>query len=107
MGGGSAISLFSYAVVGTIDRKFGGTEYRIIKIISHPKLNERPFLNDISLFRTKDEISFNEYVQPIALPTADLPEEGNVFVTVSGWGATLVSFSLFFYFFNLTNKTIS
>lgn len=90
--GRNAIPLFIYTVVGTIDRKVGGTRYRVSRVYNHPKYNPNRLLNDIALLRTKNEILFNEYVQPIALPTADLAEEGNVVVTISGWGRIKVIF---------------
>ncbi|XP_014230915.1 trypsin-1-like [Trichogramma pretiosum] len=55
----------------------------------HPKYpgNVAPY--DIALLKLSTPLKFNEKVQPIALPKADVYPEGEV--TLSGWGSTSTS----------------
>lgn len=78
------------ATVGTIYQSNGGKTYSVSDIIySNPPYNPAKLENDIALIRTKEEIKFTQYVQPIALPTSNLLEQTTV--TVSGWGISNVS----------------
>lgn len=76
-----------YAAVGTI-RLNGGFSIKIEEILRHEHYDGSELLNDVSLLRTYKEIIFTKFVQPIALPTADLPEDTKVLL--SGWGQTKV-----------------
>lgn len=64
--------------------------YELSKIKNHPKYKPGKLANDISVLRTKKSIVFDDFVQRIALPTADV-SEGNVSATVSGYGQYRVS----------------
>lgn len=81
------------AVLGTINLKLG-VRVNIDTIIQHENYNNINVLNDISLLRTAEEIVFTNDIQPIALPTHNLPDEGNAAVIFSGWGKTSVRYVL-------------
>lgn len=77
------------AVVGAVKLREGGTPYNISKIIPHPLYqNQKSLKHDIALWRTSEDIVFEQNVQPVALPTADT--FGDVPLIVSGWGRTSV-----------------
>lgn len=84
--------LFIYAVVGTISLK-SGVSINFNKITPHEGFSLERIENDISLLRTATEITFTNFIQPIALPSRNLPEEGNIAVILSGWGQTAVSYN--------------
>lgn len=83
------------AVVGALRRSEGGIFVELEKITKHPKWDRSNLINDISLIRTATPIIYSEFVQPIALPTTNLPEAGDFPVTISGWGRTSVSDEFF------------
>lgn len=83
-----------YAVVGALRRLKGGTIVELERITPHQQYNPKIYKNDISLIRTSTEIIFSEFVQPIALPSDNLPVNGDFSVTISGWGRTSVIFIL-------------
>lgn len=58
----------------------------INRLVNHPRFNHRTLANDISVLRTVEKIVFNWSTQPISLPTTDVPVEGNVPATVTGYG---------------------
>lgn len=67
--------------------------YTIDKIDFHPKYRAPSKRYDIAMLRTRENIVFNEFVQPIALPSQNIV--GDVPVTVSGWGTLEVGFEWF------------
>lgn len=85
-----------YAVVGALRRLSGGVSVKLNKITAHEKYNPYRILNDVSLLRTAEEITFTDVIQPIALPSADLPADSQVLL--SGWGRTSVSYCFSTYF---------
>lgn len=85
------ISQQMFVVVGSIELNNGGKIYNISKRIQHPLYDytdRESFRNDIALWRTTEEIQFDDNIQPVALPTEDTP--ANVSLIVSGWGYTEV-----------------
>lgn len=79
-----------YAVVGTVNPNANtGIKYSLDKITPHEHFDPHSIFNDISLLRTTKKIAFNEYIQPIALPTKDTG--ANVQAFISGWGITAVN----------------
>lgn len=66
-----------------------GTRHELNRITRHPNFNWALRSNDIAVLRTVKPIEFNDFVQPIALPTAAV-EKGRV-VLVAGWGTIYVS----------------
>lgn len=80
------------AVAGTNSRTKGGTEYKIDKIIIHPKSTEKPQVNDIALLRTVEKITFTEKVKAIKLPTRATKEGATALL--AGWGYVDVSIGL-------------
>lgn len=74
---------------------YGFTRYALNGIINHPKYKSCKLANDISVLRTTRAIVFTPRVQRIDLPTADVPPEGKVPATVSGWGQYRVSEKIF------------
>lgn len=91
-----------YVVVGTVHPSANtGVKYNLDKITWHERFDPHTIFNDISLLRTAEKIAFNDFVQPIALPTKDTT--GNVEALTSGWGITSVKLHhlirLFIFFF--------
>lgn len=84
----NSIPYFVYAVVGSIDIFEGGNVIFIDKITAHEKYSSNDHPNDISLLRTKFEITYSEFVQPISLPKQNI--EPDTPVVLSGWGANEV-----------------
>lgn len=80
---------YVYAVVGT-RRLSGGIEVKLDKIFTHEGYDSRNLVNDVSLLRTAKKLKFTPLIQPIALPTADLPKSGDTEVLLSGLGQTSV-----------------
>lgn len=76
-------------VVGSNTLDEGGESYSVEEIINHPQYTSSNISNDIALIKLKDEIKFNERVQPIQLPTEDT--RGGENLMLSGWGSTSVS----------------
>lgn len=74
----------------------GGVSVKLNKITAHQKYNPYRILNDVSLLRTAEEITFTDFIQPIALPSADLPTDSQVLL--SGWGRTSVRYCFSTYF---------
>lgn len=65
-----------------------GNEQKIVlsKIIQHENYNSFTITNDISLLQVSKPFTFNQFVQPIALPKAGHAASGSC--VVSGWGTT-------------------
>ncbi|XP_070823425.1 trypsin-1 [Chaetodon trifascialis] len=62
---------------------------RSSRVIRHPKYNAYNIDNDIMLIKLSEPAVFNQYVQPVALPTRCAP--AGTMCTVSGWGSTMSS----------------
>lgn len=78
-----------YAVVGAHKLTGDGTKINILRFINNPSYDLISSRNDISLLRTKQEIVFNNFVQPIALPMADFPfdmPQSEMKAVITGWG---------------------
>lgn len=78
-------------VVGAHNRASGGTHYTLDKIVVHPKYNSLAGTNDIMVLVTAKDIKYTELIQPIGLPTKNLPVKGGVPAFLSGWGINTVS----------------
>ncbi|XP_076594250.1 trypsin-1-like isoform X1 [Chaetodon auriga] len=57
------------------------------RVIPHPNFDEATNANDIMLIKLSRPAVFNQYVQPVALPTSCAPV--GTMCTVSGWGETM------------------
>lgn len=77
------------AVVGVLHKEEDGLLFYFDNVMPHEEFDYTSMVNDIALIRTDEEIIFTDFIQPIALPTRNLPEEGNVATIVSGWGRVL------------------
>jgi len=58
------------------------------KIIGHPNYDSNTISNDICLLHLQESLQFNDWVQPIALPTQGQEYEAGTECTVTGWGTT-------------------
>lgn len=109
-----------YVAVGALISTFSGLNYDgvaidIDKLIVHEDFyyeinkNHRVIVktlrNDIALIRTASEIIFTNFVQPIDLPTQDLPKGGNTRLVVSGWGNTNKTETGFMQYFEVHTVT--
>ncbi|XP_017477558.1 PREDICTED: serine protease SP24D-like [Rhagoletis zephyria] len=69
---------------GTHNRIAGGVIVQVKRVVVHE--GYASITNDLALLELEEHLSFSEKIQPIALPTAEVPA-GSV-VTISGWGLT-------------------
>lgn len=76
-------------LVGTNNLKEGGTRYAFEKIIPHKSYGNPRFAYDIAVLKVKDNIEFNDKVQPIEY-SADEIAGGSV-SQLTGWGRLSVN----------------
>ena len=57
-------------------------------IIKHESFNASSIDNDIALIKTKQKITFNQYVQPVCVPGANFSYPAGKAAFISGWGST-------------------
>ena len=62
------------------------------KIIGHPNYDSNTISNDICLLHLQESLQFNDWVQPIGLPTQGQEYEAGTECTVTGWGTTSVCY---------------
>lgn len=82
---------FIVAVIGSIYRKKGGVTIKLNKIMSHEEWDRSKLINDIALLRTAEEVLFSSTIQPVALTTKNLPDDGKTSLLLSGWGKNSIS----------------
>ncbi|KAG8036034.1 hypothetical protein G9C98_004613 [Cotesia typhae] len=80
-------------VTGTNRLSEGGDRYQAKTLVPHKKYNSMVFSNDIGMIMLAEDITFNDKVQPIALPSADDRYEEYP-AKLSGWGTTKLGGSL-------------
>lgn len=74
----------------------------VAAVTIHPEFNETTKQNDIALIRMQEQITFTEFLKPIALPMEAFPNKSGIKVVVSGFGMWFVSINTEFswiYFF--------
>lgn len=76
--------------MGTTTTNSGGTTITGRRIRIHPNFNAREYSNDIALVYLSSSITYNDRIQPIALPTEDFTKP-NYPATLTGWGMLSVS----------------
>jgi len=57
-------------------------------IIKHESFDANTIDNDIALIKTKQKITYNEYVQPVCLPDSEFSYHTGKAAFISGWGST-------------------
>ncbi|NWI99335.1 TMPSC protease, partial [Crypturellus undulatus] len=64
------------------------TKRSIRNITIHPKFRKETFENDIALFKLDSSVRYNDYIQPICLPSAHLylSFDNGTACYISGWG---------------------
>lgn len=71
-------------VVGALHRSNDGIKMDVDKITPHKEFNPWTLKNDIAMIRTAKDIKFNDHIQPIPLPNANV-DDGESLI-ISGWG---------------------
>jgi len=61
------------------------------KVIRHPQYSPTTLNNDIALMELSKPLTFNKYVKPVCLPTADVEGKPNQYCYITGWGRTNVN----------------
>lgn len=79
-----------FAVVGAIRQSSGGVIVELDKVTPHKGFSKTEGKFDVAVLRTTKDITFTEFIQPVALPKEDLPDDKAVHVALSGWGITKV-----------------
>jgi hypothetical protein len=68
-----------------------GTVIPIAKVIAHPEYDSPRFDKDVAVMKTAKPLTFNDKMQPIALPPVGRHMRWGSEILVSGWGRTEVS----------------
>ena len=71
------------------------------KIIGHPNYDSNTISNDICLLHLQESLIFNDWIQPIPLPTQGQEYEAGTECTVTGWGTTSVGYFKYQIFSNI------
>ncbi|XP_064412926.1 transmembrane protease serine 3 [Latimeria chalumnae] len=81
---------FSWTVyVGILNQPVGkGLSYAVDKIIPHQKYRTKDYKYDIALMKLMAPITFNEFIQPICLPSYGEEFPAGKMCWISGWGTT-------------------
>lgn len=82
--------LHQQVVAGEYDRSvIEGSEQKVgvSQAIIHPNFDSSTYQNDIALLKLNHGLTFNEFVQPIQMPTTDTVLSGSCMV--AGWGANV------------------
>ena len=79
-------------MIGTNDlsrRRSHIKNIQVVAIITRPDFILETFVNDITLFRLKKAVRYNDYIQPICLPSGVFQKlDQNTECFISGWGRT-------------------
>uniref|UniRef100_H2ZY86 Peptidase S1 domain-containing protein n=2 Tax=Latimeria chalumnae TaxID=7897 RepID=H2ZY86_LATCH len=65
-----------------------GLSYAVDKIIPHQKYRTKDYKYDIALMKLMAPITFNEFIQPICLPSYGEEFPAGKMCWISGWGTT-------------------
>lgn len=72
------------------------TAIQITKVYDHPNYTNEKFLFDISILLTEQEINFNDFIQPMRLPTIDYTKRSGDAAVIAGWGRLWVRITIIF-----------
>ena len=63
-------------------------EFKVSTVIQHPQFKRHGFFNDIGIIKLKQKVDYDDYVQPICLPTVQerTKDLTGYMSTVLGWG---------------------
>lgn len=75
-----------YVALGVQNQFNQGIRKNIKRIIIHPGFNFSVMKNDISIVTFYKSVSFTDFMQPIRLPTTNVPENVDLTAAASGWG---------------------
>lgn len=78
-----------FIVVGAWHLVDDGRRMDIERVAIHPFYSFVSLQHDISVLKTSLPIEFSAFVQPISLPTMNLPDTGGIECVISGWGKTV------------------
>lgn len=90
-----------FVYLGALDIINDGIDMNLEKIIIHPSFDIKKLTNDITILKTIETIIFSDFVQPIPLPTQNVPTDDQMDVIISGWGRSTVSLNHFLNFYFL------
>lgn len=88
-----AIPKNMYAVMGAVRLSSDGVQIELDKITTHSGFDfedVKTGIYDVAVIRTATKIVFNDFIQPIALPMKNLPEDHSIPLIATGWGINTV-----------------
>lgn len=77
----------SYQVrAGSNSQYTGGQVIQVSEIVNHPQYSPNTFNNDVAIVKLMNALTYNSYVQPVALADSNffIPDGG--YARIAGWG---------------------
>lgn len=72
--------------VGSSEHANGGKVIKLKRYVQQPKYNSAKIDFDFSLLELAESLTFNDQIQPVALPKAHLRIPDGTLCLISGWG---------------------
>ena len=76
---------------GSTNKYYGGQVIYISEVFNHPDYSKDGLVNDITIIKLKDPLTFGPDIQPACLPPGHLGLQHDQDCWASGWGATGLS----------------
>lgn len=80
--------------IGSSYRRSGGSIVNLSRVVQHKNYNPSRIDFDFSLLELSKPLTFNDQIQPIALPEADTVIQDGAVCLVSGWGENVLGWSV-------------
>ncbi|KAA0185673.1 hypothetical protein HAZT_HAZT002186 [Hyalella azteca] len=61
-------------------------EGKVEKVTVHESYSRSTLQNDVAVLKLTTPLQYSDRVQPICLPTSDIPTDGELQATITGWG---------------------